>query len=696
MPWTDMYVILSPDPCTAVKKKDPPPPTISVHDALDVLWHDSHHAWDLRRIVMALFSFAIFIAAVFVHVPTRTMYTQSHAVLSALATSGGDTVTDDSPVKFLNIEAIPDILDWINDTFVPQVFVTEDAYGETLPGDEWGRVAMFNQVLGGVSFDVTQMDKRDCKTEAFLPRDILAEKGEWLNASTKELVITVPTLNSEIPGFVVTTLKLDFKAGGYIKPSFTSTPTLADHFPSTHRIVIDALIVLWFSPWMLIMTITTYAIRRYKTRRGTINPVKFAHQSVMEIIRKCTLPDGWMAINVLRGPMVHAFYVTVLITHFAITDEAFMNKIEELQNGSRSGDNALRSLIASFNYIARLSVLSRILASAAVFIQGLRVLNTFRNHNGLSVLSRSITKAIYWCGAFAVTFFVIFMAFAVSGAILFGNRVHEFSSLLVSMTTCVNMLFGEFDFGVISDIHYSVAFYWSFMVLETFVLLNIVLAIVIDAYNAEKLKKERTKWWRCRRVFVNMMMGFTTKAIDLLPRCCLGIKPRHDVVLWGRIRTKRLRQELLSRLNGSQDVEHGCELTPGTVLTVEKLGQLFPEATEIECGNTLKYLVAGICHTAEEDESEEDDCGKPDDRVSLAPCQCGSFGKSKLDSPRSFESAMNTGVSTISIRDSNRSTPTTEIQEVTTRIVGVEEKLEQINLALQQKIDMLLERMAQA
>ncbi|KAE9030784.1 hypothetical protein PF011_g436 [Phytophthora fragariae] len=168
MPWTDMYVILSPDPCTAVKKKDPPPPTISVHDALDVLWHDSHHAWDLRRIVMALFSFAIFIAAVFVHVPTRTMYTQSHAVLSALATSGGDTVTDDSPVKFLNIEAIPEILDWINDTFVPQVFVTEDAYGETLPGDEWGRVAMFNQVLGGVSFDVTQMDKRDCKTEAFL------------------------------------------------------------------------------------------------------------------------------------------------------------------------------------------------------------------------------------------------------------------------------------------------------------------------------------------------------------------------------------------------------------------------------------------------------------------------------------------------------------------------------------------------
>ncbi|KAJ8569509.1 hypothetical protein ON010_g5750 [Phytophthora cinnamomi] len=60
-----------------------------------------------------------------------------------------------------------------------------------------------------------------------------------------------------------------------------------------------------------------------------------------------------MAIDVLRGPIVHAFYVTVLITHFAITEESFMKNIEELQNGSRNGDNALRSLIASFNYIAR-------------------------------------------------------------------------------------------------------------------------------------------------------------------------------------------------------------------------------------------------------------------------------------------------------------------------------------------------------
>ncbi|KAJ8569508.1 hypothetical protein ON010_g5751 [Phytophthora cinnamomi] len=132
------------------------------------------------------------------------------------------------------------------------------------------------------------------------------------------------------------------------------------------------------------------------------------------------------------------------------------------------------------------------------------------------------------------------------------------------------------------------------------------------------------------------------------------------------------------------------------MLTVEKLEQHFPDATEIECGNTLKHLVAGICHDSGEKDNKEDGCSKPDERVLLAPCQCGVVVENKLDSPRSFEPTMNTGVSTISIRDSNRSTPTNEVQNVTARLIGVEEKLEQLNLALQQKIDILVERMAQA
>ncbi|KAG6972359.1 hypothetical protein JG688_00004037 [Phytophthora aleatoria] len=479
---TDMYVILSPDPCATEEKekeKKLPSPTIAVHDALDVLWHDFHNTWDL-----------------------------SHAVLTTLASSGGDTITDESPVKLLNIEAIPDILKWLNGTFVPQVFVTADPYDERLPENEWGRIATYNQVLGGVSFDVTQMHKHDCKSEKFLrtvygdcydPEDvvvyefvipyyytsteaaqILEERGSWLNASTKELLITVPALNSEIPGYVVTTLELDFRGGGYIKPSFTTTPMPVNLFPNTNTIVLDIL------------------------------------------------------------------------------------RITDLQD--RNSD-ALAPLIDLLKHIARLSVVMRLLAAAAVFIQGLRVLNTFRNHMGLSVISRSVLK--------------LFAA----GTVLFGSHVDEFSSLLISITTCINMVFGEFDFDVIRDVHYAVFFYWSFMALETFVLLNILLAIVVEAYSEEKKKKERTKWWTFRRVLANLFRKVAVKIVDHFQS---PSTERSQVVFWGRIRSKKLRCVLESG--------NSLEWTRDPIVTVERLGQLFPCTSKLERENTMKYLVAGMCH----------------------------------------------------------------------------------------------------
>ncbi|GMF11750.1 unnamed protein product [Phytophthora lilii] len=91
----------------------------------------------------------------YLHIPTTSKYHQHYGVSSALATSGDDTVTADSPVKFHNIETIPDVYEWLNVTFIPQVFVTTDYNGGTLPTDQWGRVATFNEVIGAVHFEVT-------------------------------------------------------------------------------------------------------------------------------------------------------------------------------------------------------------------------------------------------------------------------------------------------------------------------------------------------------------------------------------------------------------------------------------------------------------------------------------------------------------------------------------------------------------
>ncbi|KAF4047147.1 hypothetical protein GN244_ATG00280 [Phytophthora infestans] len=93
-----------------------------------------------------------------------------------------------------------------------------------------------------------------------------------------------------------------------------------------------------------------------------------------------------------------------------------------------------------------------------------------------------------------------------------------------------------------------------------------------------------------------------------------------------------LRSELRNKLESS-------EWTPDTVLISEKCGQLFLDATEIDCENTMTYLVAEICkHSKPHNDNDMKDA------VSLMPV-----------SPTKAKSDMDTGVSTLTIDTSSRS-----------------------------------------
>ncbi|KAF4323771.1 hypothetical protein BBO99_00000831 [Phytophthora kernoviae] len=560
---SDMYLVLSPDPCDTGKRTgvyqinddDTPAitviPEVSIGTALDVLWHDKKHATDMKKILIALISFSIFVAAMFLHIPTTNMYHQSHGMSSALATSGSDTITDNSPVKFYNIETIPDIFDWLNNTFIPQVFVTEDYNGNALPEAQWGHVATFNKVLGAVHFEVSNMYKGKCDTPDFLAdlypncydssstttdeflisfdtniSDAVAlltdkkDSGTWIDSSTEKLLITVITLNGELPGYAVTKLQLDFNDGGYIEPSASTTSTLLDQYPSTTTIVLDVLVVLWFSPWILVPAVIAF-VKTYEKKHRLTNPrqwMKLAKRTA-KAIGVWAFPDGWFAIDFFRGPIVNLFYITVLITQAVSTDSDFRRKLLTLGHSGQSGDEAsdnLASVTRSFRTIANLTVLLRLLATAAVLVLGLRILNTFRDHVGLSILTRTMASAVHSFWTFSVVFAVIFTAFAASGTVLFGSRIEDFSSLASAMKSCVNMIYGDFDFDTIKDIDYSVVYYWSYMTLQTFVLLNIVLAIVVDAYQEEKIKKDKNKCWVFRRVVCNVFRQWLARVNDLL------------------------------------------------------------------------------------------------------------------------------------------------------------------------------------
>ncbi|OWZ23530.1 hypothetical protein PHMEG_0001597 [Phytophthora megakarya] len=647
----DMYLVLSPDPCDTGERRGypasesdspvPEPTSISVGMALDVLWHDKKHATDMKKIILAMISFSFFVAAMFLHIPTANMYHQHYGISSTLATSGDDTVTDNSPVKFSNIETIPDIFDWLNDTFVPQVFVTTDYNDVALPEPQKGRIATFNKVLGAVHFEVTTMESGKCDTPNFLmdlyadcydssttttneflisfdtnasaASTLITEKkdsGSWLDDSTQQLQITVITLNGQLPGFAVTKLQFDFNDGGYVEPSASTTSTVLDHYPSATPIVVDILAALWFSPWILVPAIIAYG-RTYEKQHRLVTLqqwLKLAKHTA-KAIGVWAFPDVWFAIDFFQGPIVYLFYITVLVTQAVTMNSNFKRRLLTLGEGGQTDDDArenLASVASSFRLIASLTVLLRIFATAAVLVLGLRILNTFRDHVGLSILTRTMASAVRSFWTFSVIFAVVFVAFAAGGAVLFGDRVQDFSSFLMSMKSCVNMIYGDFDFDSIKDIEYSVVYYWSYMAMETFVLLNIVLAIVVDAYQEEKTKKDKNKCWVFLRVANNVFRQWLARVNDVLwIPCCRRGNRRHYVIFWGRIRPIVLHDTLRTRLDAPRSCDHSLEWTSQTLLTSTTLSKLFPDATIEECEATLAHLAVEQQHQSSHDLLDE-------------------------------------------------------------------------------------------
>merc|ERR1719277_1217872 len=80
---------------------------------------------------------------------------------------------------------------------------------------------------------------------------------------------------------------------------------------------------------------------------------------------------------------------------------------------------------------------------------------------------------------------IIFFAYAISGHVLFGRRMEEFSTFLGAFSDCFEIVMErEFPWDKFSeqDLLTSLVWVWSFTMLVVLVLVNIFLAMIFDSY----------------------------------------------------------------------------------------------------------------------------------------------------------------------------------------------------------------------
>lgn len=605
------------------------PESITVADALQAIRNDRALTQAAQRIPFPVIYFAVYIFMVFVHLPATDLYKQSNALYTTLATTGESTITQDSPMQFFNIQTQSDVFSWLERTLVPSVFVTQGYNGQDLPNAEWGRVATYNQVLGAVRYSSSVSSEASCDNQEYLhaiystchnldsTEDNVGFLGFDLNASqaikqieklknastlvnnsVTSLEIDVVSYNGEVSAFAVTTLTLEFQEGGFIKPKATTIPAKSRSYEKIRPYVADFLVVSCF-----LLVLRRQFVVLWKQRLNL-----FDH-----------ITDFWVLFDYASSLLVVAFYAIWSYIIATTMQSSFRERVQNLSTGGLAWDTDddanrdLNEIISSLKEVADWTVVLRLVATATIACLGVCILERFRFHPRLNAVSKTLAHSLTRFGAFFIVCGIVIVIFAVSGHVIFGDRAHEFYTVPNALKSCINMMLQVFDYSKIDGLHGAIAtiYYWSYMIIVTILLLNMMFAIVLETYQEVSDQAFLTKGVTpVRRIMKNACYDTVMWLHDSIICSCF-FRARQDaplgllvdgkdvvsdprgLVFLGRVRPDVLEATLCAILSDHNQSD------ASTQLTSESLKSMFVAdgVSEEQAQATIDHLGHGVLHS---------------------------------------------------------------------------------------------------
>eukprot|EP00931_Biecheleriopsis_adriatica_P013070 TRINITY_DN11438_c0_g1_i1.p1 TRINITY_DN11438_c0_g1~~TRINITY_DN11438_c0_g1_i1.p1 ORF type:complete len:876 (-),score=181.08 TRINITY_DN11438_c0_g1_i1:39-2666(-) len=143
----------------------------------------------------------------------------------------------------------------------------------------------------------------------------------------------------------------------------------------------------------------------------------------------------------------------------------------------------------------------------------LRLFKSFDAQPRLAVVTSTLKIAAPDMVHFFIVFLSVYFCMAMNGTLLFGQDVEQFATLDRSLITCFRAMLGEWDwetFQIVGKI-YAGTWLWLYVLIVVVLLLNMLLAILMDAYAVVKgkaaemvgLPQQISEMLRRRRQYLN-------------------------------------------------------------------------------------------------------------------------------------------------------------------------------------------------
>uniref|UniRef100_A0A7S1HS30 Polycystin cation channel PKD1/PKD2 domain-containing protein n=1 Tax=Eutreptiella gymnastica TaxID=73025 RepID=A0A7S1HS30_9EUGL len=132
--------------------------------------------------------------------------------------------------------------------------------------------------------------------------------------------------------------------------------------------------------------------------------------------------------------------------------------------------------------------------SVNVVISFLKLLKFVRLNDNLNILTKSIEASQSNIIGVLILFFLVVISYSITGTSLYGNSLNEFRDLDTSVSTLMRMLLGDFDYDAMREDNRWMAwlFFWSYIILGLFLLLNFIIAVLGEGFAKVKGEQKNT------------------------------------------------------------------------------------------------------------------------------------------------------------------------------------------------------------
>lgn len=324
-------------------------------------------------------------------------------------------------------------------------------------------------------------------------RAILREKEDqhWLSPATQKIEINMAVYNGALDMVTVTWINFFFARDGHIYKSIESVSLWMNNYQNPLLYAVDGL-------WVF-MTLRMFLTEGWDVGRH------------------------WFQLGFCKGTVVYAGFwngvdwAAIIFSFWTFFQWwTLLQMLSELSEymaearldvvGSWADDNKLSAFTDKYVETAKFSNYFSKLTALYPFIIVFRLFKAYHAQPRLAVVTRTLQDAFVDIYHFGIVFVSVLMAYCVSGIFLYADKLEEFAAIDRSLTSCWNLLLGDFEWERLRLTGRLEAgfWFWTFSIIVVQVMLNMLIAVIMDVYtqvkssctSAETLYSQSAEIWR--------------------------------------------------------------------------------------------------------------------------------------------------------------------------------------------------------